>query len=266
MYEKTQKYVAKVIAETGMDPTKDFLGVTVYDNQFRKEHGVAMIHVRNVDGSRLLAQLNTKEPDNRMVKYGNHKLYFWTKRHRKQEMTVCGTLYEGHTILCSRNPLKVMAALDVLDGKQPGLNANSRLATPPPCGTIVLMRAADIVSQKKFRLRCPVLKDSQWMEVTGGTDNGKSFLKMVVDTQSPEVALNAKGVIDGFVALTRLRHSDRQATTKMLNGLEVSVLETTIVAHWVAAEEDTIEMVKKIRHRTKQHRHKRHQQKKHEKN
>ena len=215
---------------------------------------MAMIHVRQVDGSRLIAKLNEKEPENRMLEYKNHELYLWTKSHHGKETTVCGTLHDNQMMIFSRDPLKVIAALDVLDGRSRGLDDDSRLGGEVRHGTVLMMRAVDLAGSEKLT-KCPILKDSTWMEVAMGAYDGESFATMVVDTESSELAESAKAVMDGFVALARLKHAQDETFGKVLDGLAVSASDGSISVDWSAEESDVKKVIKFMYQKMKAHKH-----------
>lgn len=256
-HEKARKHIDQIREQTGMDPSQDILGATFFDSKFEKHHGVAMIHVRNADAQKLLARLNEKEPDNKMVEYGPYKLYVWSKERghdSHKEHTVCGTLYDGQAMIFSRDALQVMRVLDVLDGKAAGLSADSPLGAAPDVGTVVLMRGEGI-SKSAHELRCPVLKDSSWFEVAIGASGGKSFANMYVDTSSDDVAKNAKAVIEGFRALVGLK-AKGDDVQKLLSNLEVSASGTSLSARWSANELEAMKTMDNLGHRwRKKHSH-----------
>ena len=246
-HDKVRKHLDHVRKETGIDPSEDILGATIFDSKFKKHHGVAMIHVRNADGQKLLARLNEKEPENRMVEFGPHKIYLWTKDHHhggKAKYTVCGTLYEDQLMIFSRDLLQVLAVLDVLDGKKAGLPADSSLGAETSTGTILLMRGKGL-EKVDHKLRCPVLKESKWFEVEIGARDGRLFTNMLVDTNDAEVAINAKGVMEGFRALANLRHKD-EGLQNLLSGLKVSASGTQITAEWSAEESATLKAMESL--------------------
>ena len=250
--EKVRKHLDEICEEIGMDPSEDLLGVTMYDTQLKKEHGVAIIHVRKMDGSRLIAKLNEKEPENRMLKYKKHELYLWTKRHHGKEMPVCGTLYNGRVMIFSRDALKVIAALDVLDGNGESLNDDSRLAGDVRDGAVFLMRGVGLAESQMLK-KCPVLKDSNWLEVVMGANEGTSFASMEVDSGSKDMAKNVKAIMDGFAALARIKHGKHESFGKMLDGLETAAAGNTLWVEWSADEEDVINVMEEVQRKMKEH-------------
>jgi hypothetical protein len=249
--DKVQAHLQKVQEEIGMNPSEDILSATLYDTQFQKEHGVAMIHVRKVDGKRLLARFQEKEPDNKMVEFGSHKIYIWQHAHGGKEHAVCGSLYKEKVVVFSRDVLKVMAALEVLDGKKPALSASDPLAKATADGTVLLVRGVDL-SSAPTKHDCPVLKDSKSLEAQIGAHEGKSFLNLDLHTNSEEIAQNAKTVVDGFRALVNLRHRNEQLQ-KLLSNLEVTTSEANVSLRWSMDEGAALEAAKELRQHGKKH-------------
>ena len=246
--DEMRKHLDRIREATGMDPSEDILGMTFFDSQFKKHHGVAMIHVQNADGQKLLARLNEKEPENRMIEFGPHKIYLWSKEHRhgrKGDHTICGTLYQERIMIFSRDLVKIIDVLDVLDGKKAGLDADSSLGAEPNAGTTLLMRGEGL-GEAKHTLRCPVLKDSKWFAIEVGARDGKSFMNMVIDTNDEKVATSAKGVIEGFRALVNLRHK-HEDLQDLLSALQVSTSGPKITVDWSAEESATMKAMKSLR-------------------
>ena len=248
--EKVQDHLDKVREEIGMDPSEDILSATLYDTKYEKHHGVLMITVQNADGQKLLARLNEKEPDNRMVEFEGAKLYLWTKG-GKHPHTVCGTLYDNRVMIFSRDVLQLTEVLDVLNGKKPALSGDSPLAASTPAGTTLLLRGIDLADASS-EIKCMVLKESSRLEFETGANAGKSFMNMELDTDSDEVANNVKGVIKGFRAMVNLQKGKKNLK-QFLSNLEVSTKGKTISTTWSADETAVLESIKAMVAKHKKH-------------
>ena len=77
-------------------------------------------------------------------------------------------------------------------------------------------------------------------------------MNMTIDTNSDEVASNAKGVIDGFRALISLKRG-KENLKQLLSNLEVSTEGETISATWSADETTVLESIKVMVAKHKKH-------------
>ena len=110
----------------GMNPIEDVLGATLYADSYGKI-GVGLIYVKRLDRERMVNFLREKHPDYRTSEYGSRLLYMWTDGHHGQKMDLTGTFASDRLIVIGAGAEQVKAALDVLDGKKPGLADDASL-------------------------------------------------------------------------------------------------------------------------------------------
>lgn len=241
--ESAQQKLAEMSEKIGMDPSKDIVDVTLYNNDFQRDRGVVLIEVSQIDGQKALAHLREKHPEVRMSTYEGNKLYTWKMPHPKggQEY-ITSTLVDGSVIVMSSELPKVMEAIDILSGKLPGLSSSSPLAAAAPEGTIILMRGTDMKGAK-LPGKCPVLKQAEGFSFVGGQNGDKLFANTVVVADSEEVAGNVASVVNGFRALGALRYSGDKDMMGIIAGLKTSVEGKTVSMEWHA---DAATMMKTI--------------------
>ena len=240
--DRVRKRMEEVLEHTGMDPREDLDGATLYDNQFKKHHGVALIHVKNIDKSRSLDTLREKHPDARTVTYEGHEIHTWQGRHKKHEHTVTAALYEGSVIVMSRNIPDVMQALDVLDGRADALSDSSPLADDTRGGTILTLRAIDM-DEAGLPGKCSVLQQSEQLSWAAGQDDDTLFLNCSLITESDEIANNVASVTDGLRALVALRHGEHEDVMRVIDGLESETDGKSVTVEWEAEGGDVMKAV-----------------------
>ena len=106
---------------------EDVLGATLYSNSYGGQVGVALIYVKKLDRERMVNCLREKHPDYKTSEYGSRLLYSWTAGHHGKKMDLTGTFASDTLIVIGADAEQVKAALDVLDGKKPGLAKDAPL-------------------------------------------------------------------------------------------------------------------------------------------
>ena len=108
-HDRMRKTMEEILERTGMNPSQDLNGATLYDASFQKHRGVAVIQVAQIDADKLLGHLGEKHTDGRVSSYGEHNLYTWeVHRKREKRQFVTGALYKDKTIVISSETAKVM--------------------------------------------------------------------------------------------------------------------------------------------------------------
>jgi len=239
---KAEECLAKMkalSAVVGMNPAEDLLGVTLYDTGYGRRQGVMLVHLKHVDQKKLLGLLKKKQPDHKIAKHGDRKLYSWTARKgRDHEHPVTACFADGKTIVFSHDVDHVRAALDVIDGKKKSLAADSPLTKGLSRKAMLVSRAMDIDAKYKEVTRCPVLKNCTEATVQWAERKGRLVAKYQLETDSEEIAQNFKSVVDGLRGLATLRLGDDEATGKMLDGLKCKAKNTSFTLTWQASTDD----------------------------
>lgn len=234
MHKDAEKKMDMVREMVGMDPRKDLHGVTAYGKDTNKEHGVLIVHA-DVN-QKLLRERAAKAPDHRTTAYGSYELHSWThKCWKKESRTVVGAFYRPNVMVFAGCGDAVKAALDVLDGKRPGITGReSPLAGRTLPGSILVGRASAIDP----RTQCPVLKQAESFRIALGESKGESFYRARLVMKSTEAVEQVKAIVEGFRALVSLQHGSDAQTMKLVNGLKVGSEGKKLNVRWSAAAGD----------------------------
>jgi hypothetical protein len=234
MHKDAEKHIDMVSAMIGMDPRKDFHGVTIYGKDTDKKHGVIIVHA-NVNQD-FVMQMVAMAPDHRVDHYGSYELHSWTHKCPKgKSMTGYGAFYKPNVLVFAACPKILTAALDVLDGKAAGISGSeSPLAGRTLPGSIFIARAS-VIDPK---IRCPVLKQAESFRVALGENNGESFYRARWVMKSAESAEQVKAVVQGFKALVLLHGSSDALAAKLIGGLQAANEGTVVNVRWSASAED----------------------------
>ena len=137
VHQQCQAKMAELAKKLGMNPMEDVLGATLYSDHYGGKVGVVLIYVKKLDRERMVNMLREKHPDYKTSEYGSRLLYIWTDGRHGKKMDVTGTFASDKLIVIGAGAEQVKAALDVLDGKKPGLAKDAPLIKGIP-GTALL--------------------------------------------------------------------------------------------------------------------------------
>lgn len=234
----------KLSKAIGMDPTKDLHGITIYGRRHTQASGVVIVRAE-LDRGRLMALLKRK-PDYRTESYGSHELVLWTENKRKKdEHTVTGCFYRPTVIVFGRDTAEVKKALDVLDGKSPALAESDPLFSPDvPAGTMIQARAVGL-ADVQLPFKSPLVRKSRFLFVGFGERGSEAFVVARLETESAEVAGQVRAVVEGFLAMAKLRWEADKEATKLLDAVEVSTDETRVAVKWRAPTDEVGKLLEK---------------------
>jgi hypothetical protein len=231
------KFFDKVKAQTGLDLRKDVHSVTLY-GPGGDHKGVMLVNA--AFDQKLLEEKAKAAPDYTSSTYGSYQLSSFTKKIHGKKRPVTAAFWKPEVLVFAGSVDEVKSALDVLDGKQPGLSAGAPLAAEAAAGTIVLARAIDLSGAY-----CPVLKQSESLNLAVGENAGESFFAGKLVTKAPETAEQVKQVVEGFRALGLLRHGDDPEALKLVNLLNVKVADKTVEVEFHAPAADVAKQAEK---------------------
>ncbi len=233
MHKDAQKHFNKVQETLGLDLKKDLHGITVYGKDLDKHHGVLIVHA-DVN-QKLLLEKAQKAPDHKVAKYGSYEVHSWTHKHGKESHTAYGVFFKPNVLVFAGCSSLIHGALDVLDGKSPGItDEKSPLAGRLPPGATLIVRASAIGSQ----IKCPILKEADSLRVTLGENQGESFYRARLTMKSTEAADQLKAVVEGFKAMVGLTHGSDAAAMKLVNAIKVTTQDKAVRIAWSAPAEE----------------------------
>jgi hypothetical protein len=233
MHKDAQKHFDKVRETLGLDLKKDLHGITIYGKDLDKHHGVLIVHA-DVN-QKLLLEKAEKAADHKVAKYGSYEIHSWTHKHGKESHTAYGVFFKPNVLVFAGCEEAIHGALDVLDGKSPGItDEKSPLAGRLAPGASLIVRALAVGPQVK----CPVLKDADSFRITLGENKGESFYRARLVMKSAEAAEQVKAVVEGFKAMVGLARGSDAETMKLVNAVKVTTQEKTVRIAWSAPAEE----------------------------
>jgi hypothetical protein len=214
-------------AATGMDPSRDLHRLTLYGRSYEEDAAVMIVRAK-LDRQRL-ERFVSRRPDFRRGQHGQHQLLSWTeKKGQRDEHAMTGCFFGPEVLVFGRNPEEVKNALEVLAGRSPHLTASSALHAPvTPAGTVIEVRGVGL-ADVKLPFESPLVRKSKYLIAAGGESNRETFAEARVTTESPEVARQLRAVLEGLVAMARLRFDADNEILTFLDAVNVSMNENTV--------------------------------------
>ena len=151
--KESGKHFDTIRDKIGVDLRKDLHGITLYGPDTDKTHAVAIVF-STVD-QKLLLEKAAKATDHKVTRHGAVEIHSWTQKHGDKTETAAGAFYKPDVLVFAANWQAVGKAIDVLDGKSPGLtDAKSPLAGASAQG-LDLRAAIDGLPARDALYRCP---------------------------------------------------------------------------------------------------------------
>jgi hypothetical protein len=253
IHQQCQAKMEELAKKLGLNPMEDVLGATLYSDRYGGQVGVVLIYVKKLDREKIVGLLNEKHPDHTTSEYGKRILYSWTAKHHGKKMELTGTFASDTLVVIGAGAEQVIAALDVLDGKKPGLPADAPLIKDIPKTALFASRGIDVPEDYRKTTKCPVLHNCKsasavWSEKDGQITGSYEFV-----TVSEDTAKNFKAIVEGLRAMGELRYSDVPAVKKVMDGLRCSAEGDSFTATFTTSTADVESAVKAVMKRKKEH-------------
>jgi hypothetical protein len=246
VHKQCQAKVEELAKKLGMNPMEDILGATLYSDRYGGQLGVVLVYVKTLNRERMVNCLHEKHPDYKTAEYGSRLLYSWTDGHHGKTMELTGTFASDTLIVIGAGAEQVKSALDVLDGRKPGLGKDSPLIAGIPATALFASRGIDVSEDYRQETRCPVLRNCKAASAIWSVNGEQITGKYEFATESAETAKNFKAIVDGFMALGQLRYSGIPAVKKVMDGLKVEVSGESFTATFTASTSDVEAAIKAV--------------------
>ena len=241
--------IAAIAEKIGADPLKDLKGITLYGTAFDGKDGVAVIRA-SVNQEKLLGLLAANE-SHKEITVGERKAHQWVEKKRGpgDDGVRVGAFFGDDTVVIARSVEALTKALDVLDGKQSSLAADSALSPDgdkPPLFWAAVMdlpvpTAAEAAAEAaaagaaekavKVNVKLPnaeFLKRVSGGSLLAGSAAGEVFGKVALIARSAEDGARIRQMVQGLVAFGQMaldaKEDDALAKQagELLKGVKVS--------------------------------------------
>ncbi len=154
----------------GIDLRKDLHGITLSGPDTDRTHAVLIVF--STVNQQLLLDKAEHATDHKVSRHGDIDIHSWTEKRGGKSHTAAGAFYKPDVLVFAASVEGVDAAIDVLDGKSPGItDAKSPLGGPPPPGATLVVRSSAIPAAPKIA----ILKQVESFRIALGEAAGKSF-------------------------------------------------------------------------------------------
>jgi hypothetical protein len=175
----------------------------------------------------------------------------WTVGHHGKKIDLTGTFATDKLIVIGAGAEQVKAALDVLDGKKPGLAKEAPLLKGIPSKALFASRGMDVPETYRKTTRCPVLQNCKAATVVWTETGGQVTGEYEFTTDSEQTAKNFKAIVDGLKAMGELRCGDIPAVKKVMDGLKCSAKGDSFKATFTTSTADAESAIKAVMEKKK---------------
>jgi hypothetical protein len=246
MHEQCQAKMEELAKKLGMNPMEDVLGATLYADRYGGHSAVVLIYVKKLDREKAITLLKEKHPDHKTGEYGTRTLYTWTAKHGGKKVALTGAFANDGLVVIGCGTEQVRAALDVLDGKKPGLAADAPLVKDIPETALFSSRGVEVPEEFRKTTRCPVLRNSKSASAVWAEKDGQLTGKYDFDTVSEETAKSFKAIVEGIKAMGALHATDCPAVKKLIDGIKCNAEGSSFTATVSVSTSDVEAAVKAV--------------------
>lgn len=230
---------------TGVDVAEDSHGITLYSDQYRPRHGVALVYIA-ADEAKIAKALADRE-NYQTSKQGDLTVHSWTAKRNGERHPVSMAFAEGEMVAISNSPAAVAAAVAVLGDKSASIaGKKSPLAAKPEEGSVLLIRA-DGVAGANLPARSPMVKQIESVSVSLGQQQDDSHFSVRIATLDAEVAESIEDIVEGFAAVVRLRRPEDKDAQLIIDGLKADSRDRVVEISWHAPAKEVLDILEKRR-------------------
>lgn len=182
----------------GFDPVSDLSDITLYGNCYKQGEGTVILKGRIPAAH--LTELIASTETHTQIAYGPYLLHSWIEK-KKNNKQVQGCILDGSTMIFASSMEELKAAIDIV------ANGAQSLADDADSATSDLSNDAMILFHtKKMNGGCAdnphanITKSIECMTFTADETDSRLDMKMRIQTDSGESAVQLRQMIDGMVA------------------------------------------------------------------
>jgi len=235
----------KAQATLGMKLPSDIHDVTLYGRSFGPD-GVVIVHAE-LNRDKLMSLLQSTK-DLKSSDLRGRTIYTWEEDSPKDQTdashTSAGALIDDTTVVLGHDKESIVAALDVIDGKQPALDSGSLLAQPAPPGTVGFIAAIHLESVANAPDRSPLFQKCREGLLALGEHEGQAFMHAQIKAQSTEYAQQLTTMMKGMQALAELQNPQ---IGKDLDLVRVTNDDKVVRVDWHAPGADVASLIGQLR-------------------
>jgi len=234
----------RMIKETSINLINDISSITLYGMNQNKRNNVMCLS-GNFNKGFILSRLE-KAKGYRKDKLGKYTIHKW------RDSAFC-TFLSDHLLVSSLHPMKESALMDVLNtisGKRSNLMASPLISAinKMPRDAFLIAVADDISALDGDLPTSMILRKTGMVFFVAQEKNENLKLNLKLNTDTPDTAKNIQQIVNGFVALARLKHSEEDDRWKIMENLKIKLLGNVLQFDLVYPSKKLIDMFSHGRH------------------
>ncbi len=203
----------------GFNPLADMEHATLYGRSEDSRSGIALFSGK-FDRDKLLARIR-QEKNLREIKVGSRTAYEWAEPRNGEIVALCFNA-PGQMVFAV-GPQSLQGALEVLDGKRPSLEPNSKLAIPEQArGFLLAVTAGDAL---KMNLLGPA---RGYHATVGETADGIVDARVNIQAQDEQMAASTLQVLQGILLSALMTAQQYPEWAELAQTAKVSAQGTTV--------------------------------------
>jgi hypothetical protein len=243
-WEDVEGRIAAIVDQMCMDPSQDLSAILAYGPTLGSPDGVLIVYAA-VDRTRLVERVR-QAPEHRT---GDHREFVWHAWVQADGPVTCG-FFRPDVLVFAKTDARVMAALDVLDGRSPAIAPQHPLAAQAvPSGTILLLRAVNL-NDAVLPLKSPVIKQCVALQIAYGEHEQISFSELSLELESAETAEQVRAVLEGVRATALLQFGADPAWERLLKRIRVARSDNRVDVTTSAPTDEVWEIIETVLNQT----------------
>lgn len=233
----------------GLDLAKDLHGITLYGKELREGQGVLLLEA-DFKVETILNRI-AEAPDYKLLELDGRELHSWTHTRGGKQHPVHGAFFRPTLLVLSPNRDALIAALDVLDGRQASLKGkDSPLAAAPPHGAMLAVRAVAL-DRTALRFKSPLVTQSETFHLDAAEAEGELKIAATLGLKSSEAVEQIEAILRGMRAMAELRAGEEPEAAVLMRRLKTEMDGKTIRLDFSAPADDLWRLAIKM-HETRQ--------------
>ncbi len=242
-------------AIVGVDLCKDVLGVTLYGQETGKSRGVVLV-AGNFAQERVLVLLRAAEGYSNRP-YESYTIHHWIDKDARGNDPAgghrWGTFRGEHLVVTASDEALVLAALDVLDGRKPGMKAGAKVGSyAVNAGDAVLFAAAVLPTPAAAGPGAPpngnpqamLLQNVQGLGLQLAEKEQTVHLGLTLAAKTPEIAGAVEQAIKGIQAIGILSGQKNPDLARLAQALKTSTAGADVTVDLALASPELFGMIK----------------------
>lgn len=219
----TQARLSAMTAAFNFDLRSQLHGLTVYTPTDQPTNGVMIVYA-GFDSNRIVTIARGGLEGFKISDVGSQRIFSWLDE-KHETNGVAPRVYAGiadNRVLFARSGPIISAALDVIAGKAPGFTDTQFLPQAMSLGEkTVLVAAIKPIALDTANPGAAVLKMAKVVRLWAGTSNDSVRLKLGIDAQDDNSAMQISQIVSGLLAMLRLNKNP--ALTKLADDISVKI-------------------------------------------